>query len=668
MDNEDTTKVFEVSEEEIEKLDDTDIFAEDFVPQKKSLKEKWNGLSKKKKVLIIAVGIIVLIAIVVGVLILTKKKEEKAPQKEEIVIVENQNYRYENGVLKFLDQDKKEIGEYKCNNKNEKKCYLAYFDVDEDVDNTKYIHDDESSVSFQTPIIDGKYVFVYDNPKETDIVVSLYNFKEDKIEDNYTIIKKGVDDYSFILKDNTGNFGLLYVKDGIKKQIDFKYDYLGYYDGYKNSKKYIALKDNRYFVIDDSGKDLSIGLSDPIVGFNDKYIKTKSGERYTIYDYQGNKITNSMYDYVTFADNYIVVVSNKMLYVLDDKGTKLNMDGYKLFNDYYNRTYFYDKDNKFVEIKSSFEVTSSSNTINIVVYDEDEKTDYSINAIEALVNASIENISYINGKLYFYSDKEKDSLIGTYTCKNKNAITSKESTLDNCFLAKVGSNYTPIINGRYVFINDTLSKTNPAIVLYDLQQNKELANYLKIDTGINSENRLYDADSSTIIALSSRSNKYGMITIGRSNVTKPLEFEFESVRRWASNQVLVKKSNGTYSIYNYNGEPITGEFGYEITHFDSAKRLVEVKNNKKIKLFNIEGDAISDKWYEVISTDSDDYILGFNKQKMDIMNYDGTKYCDKCLDIDLFTNDYNKGYKIEDDKVIIYNGESIVEEILFEGE
>ena len=53
---------------------------------------------------------------------------------------------------------------------------------------------------------------------------------------------------------------------------------------------------------------------------------------------------------------------------------------------------------------------------------------------------------------------------------------------------------------------------------------------------------------------------------------------------------------------------------------------------------------------------------------MDIMNYDGTKYCDKCLDIDLFTNDYNKGYKIEDDKVIIYNGESIVEEILFEGE
>ena len=682
MDNEDTTKIFEVSEEgntemldveEIEeKAEEPDIFSEEYKETKKSLKDKWNNLSKKKKIIIIVAAIIVLIGIVVGVLLLTGKEEKPKVKEEEIVIVENQNYRYENGVLKFLDKDKKEIGEYKCKNKNENKCYLAYFDVDDSVDNTKYVHEDKSAVEFQTPIVDDKYVFVYDNPKETDITITLYNFKDNKSEDYYTVIKKGSDDYSFILKDSNSKFGLLYLKDGVNKKIDFKYDYLGYYDGYKNDKRYIAIKDYKYYVIDDSEKELSKPLSDQIAGFNNKYIKTNSNGKYNAYDYEGNKITTNSYDFITFVDEYIVAISNNLMYIMDSKGTNLNVDGYKLYNNLYNRTYFYDDDNKFIEIKNSFEVTKVGNNINIVIYDEDEEKKYTINALEALVNSNIEYISYIEGKLYFYSDSDKSTLIGNYTCKNKNTISSKDSTLDNCFLAKTGSNYTPIINGRYVFINDTLDKNNQAIALYDLQQGKVLANYLKLDTGIDSEERFYSTEKAIIIAQSSNADhygKYGMIAIGKNEVTKPLEFTFDSIRRWSSSAMLAKKSNGTYAMFNNNGEPLTSEFGYEIIFYDPVKKIVEVKNNKKkVKLFNTEGISITDKWYEEISLDSTDFILGFANKKMDILNYDGSKYCDKCLNIDLFTDDYSKGYNIDDEKVTTYNGKTVVEEIYFNGE
>jgi hypothetical protein len=80
------------------------------------------------------------------------------------------------------------------------------------------------------------------------------------------------------------------------------------------------------------------------------------------------------------------------------------------------------------------------------------------------------NLKLINGKLYFYSDEDKENLIGKYTCKNKNDVTSKTTELTSCFVAKESkivnetSGYIPIFNNSYAFISD-----NNNVILYDLK-------------------------------------------------------------------------------------------------------------------------------------------------------------------------------------------------------
>ena len=39
-------------------------------------------------------------------------------------------------------------------------------------------NENEQNVSFQTPIVSNKYVFVYDNKEKQDEVITLYDFKE----------------------------------------------------------------------------------------------------------------------------------------------------------------------------------------------------------------------------------------------------------------------------------------------------------------------------------------------------------------------------------------------------------------------------------------------------------------------------------------------------------
>ena len=64
----------------------------------------------------------------------------------------------------------------------------------------------------------------------------------------------------------------------------------------------------------------------------------------------------------------------------------------------------------------------------------------------------------MDGVLYIYKDEEKTDMLGSYSCINKNTVTSETSNYSNCFIASndklVNSNeqdgYIPIINNNYV--------------------------------------------------------------------------------------------------------------------------------------------------------------------------------------------------------------------------
>ena len=113
--------------------------------EKKIKKEsKWKNLSKKKKIIII-VTIIVLLVAIIGVLlyffVFKKDSDNNDNNKEPLVIVENDNYRYEDGTLIFIDENKNELGKYECTNKNENLCYVAYYSNEDEFDVPKNVYE-----------------------------------------------------------------------------------------------------------------------------------------------------------------------------------------------------------------------------------------------------------------------------------------------------------------------------------------------------------------------------------------------------------------------------------------------------------------------------------------------------------------------------------------------
>ena len=672
MNDEETTKVYnfendleESKEDIVEETSNEEIKEEPKKKkkEKKSLKEKWNSLSKKKKIIIIIAISLFLVLLTVGIILIVKHNN-KPSKKIEKVVVENQNYRYENGVLYFYNKSKKVIGNYKCKNKNEKKCYVAYYSLDEDVDNTKYIYEDEKPVLFQTPIINEKYAFIYDNASKKEEVITLYNFKDKKKEEIFTDLKKAYNDYVYIVKNDEGKYGAISLKDDYSVLVKHEYEYLGNYDA-SSEEVFIAKENEKYFLINKEGEQISTPINNRICGYNGNYIKSKNDSSYVVYDYKGNVLIDSI-SFASFLDKYIFVVRDNMIYVYDNNRNKLNYDGIAIYNDNYIRKYIYDKKKKLIEITNSYEVELDENNINIKVYKDKEEIVTTINALEGAVNSKLAYISYVGGKLLFYSDSEKQNLIGTYNCKNKNNITSEDSKLTNCNIATEKDKNVPIINSRYTFINDTLDSSNPSIYLYDLKESKGLGNYLAVETNIKDNTMFYTTSDLNIIALSAKKNKYGIIKIGNDSVKKIVEFENNKITV-NEDYYFVNKSSGTYSVYDNNGKSLTSEFANEITDYDQTRDLVMTTSNNKFKLFKSSGKEITSKFYEHIDLYKD-YIVAIDSMKLDVIDYEGKSYCTKCKDVKIYNSDYQTAYNIDNEKLIIYNNDTALEPIMFKEE
>ena len=80
------------------------------MPKSKKEKKpsKWSKLDKKKKIIII-VSIVIVLLVIVGVILyflVFKKNNTVDKPKDPVVVIEKDNYRYEDGKLIFIDKDK----------------------------------------------------------------------------------------------------------------------------------------------------------------------------------------------------------------------------------------------------------------------------------------------------------------------------------------------------------------------------------------------------------------------------------------------------------------------------------------------------------------------------------------------------------------------------------
>ncbi len=646
---EDEVKIVPVTEESLKKEekkkvleddDDDEITEDDGLLGK--LIVKWKALSKKKKRLIIAgtiIGLIVLIALIIFlILVLTGDKEEKpAPKqeevKEEVIPVIVDNYYYKEGKLYFLKEDNSELGSYECTNKDDKLCYVDVNLVSDNFDVARLESNDGSAKNQRLPIYEDNYVFVFDNKEEKGTEVILYSIKEEKEIARYLDVKAFSDNY-VIVKDKDEKYGLIQIQNGVNEIIKPQYKYLGMIDGEANL---IAKNDKGYYVINKKNKVLSskFDSSFKVKYYNSHYVVIEKNDEYSVYDYKANLIDGG-YDFATVVDKYIALVSNNTLYVKDSEKTKYTEVGVKLSTKNYVKTYVYDENDQLVETKRSFEFNIKDNEIEIVVYPSSGKdpkhTQLNIN--EALVNKKYEYVNYFNEKLYFYSDVEKEKLIGTYSCANPNLVKSSEDEYSTCFVAKDTiledndmvsasdlnrKSRTPIINNRYVFIND--GTTN--ISLYNLAEKTTEVNYLKVNTYIpNNDYKITHYSGTLDVVVQTKSGKYGVIVFNEENVNSKHSFKYTSLEKLGNYYVGLDSSN--YWRILYNGSESAG-FSNKVRGYNKNKEYFKVVENGKYYIYNDNAEKVVDTEYTYVELYDTYYAAVNGSNEVNLYDYDGNK-------------------------------------------
>ena len=638
--------------EQLEEKKDTKDKKKDKKP-KKSFKEKWKSLSKKKKILII-VGIILVFLLIIGIILfLVLRNDEKVEKPEEPeVIVEKDNYIYQNGTLVFLNSEEEEIGTYECNNKEEDLCYVPTYSDEDTFDGEKNVYEDESLVERQSKIYQDNYVFVFDNEDSEAQDLILYNIEAGEIEGNYTLVKGFSDSDFVIVRDEKNRYGALEISsDGINEVFAFSYDYLGRMD---SSANIVARTNDRYYIYSVEGKNLSQGLRYEVKSYNDKYIVVDNNGYY-VYDYDGNLIYDDAYDYIELLDDYAVLIDNNLLYIRDYQNNKYNEVGIELDNTYYNPLHVYNEEKVFIETRRAYEISFNENMLDVTYTEDNREKTKSIDLQDGIMSANYSYIGYFDGVLYFYSDEEETDILGTYQCSNANSTDLTNCTIaTDSFYSKneveedrsssVG--WIPIYNNRYVFILDTIDLNNSTIVLYDLEAKKALARYASVDTGAytgKKEVTFVDTDATYVMAENKSNGEYGLIRIS-DNVSGTIGFKYSSIEKFGD-YYQVGTSTNTYQLFSNVGTEITKAYGYPIVDYVST--YVKVLDDDVYYVYDFQGNQLrkDDGGYRYVDLQNNYYVVIDSGNKLNIHKYNDPEFT-LSETIDIGTNDYTNAYTV----------------------
>lgn len=586
------------------------------------LKNLWKSFSKKKKIIILVITTLLVILAVLLVLVLLKDDKD-VKEKIPNVVIEQDNYRYQNGTLVFLDEQKNEIGKYKCENKDEKKCYVAYLSNEDEFTGDLYLDEAGNKKVLRSRIINNDYVFIVDNKKQDDQTALLYSIKTSSKFDKYKLVKQNnINKTVAVVKDESGKYGILDLSSqNPSNLVNFNYGYIGLIENEAASKYIVVNKNDKFYVADYTENILSSGFTSNIAEYNDNFIVTKlSDGKYEIYDYEGNKLQTSSAIFIKLYNEYYAFLQDNGITVFDKEGVKYNENPIGLSTTNYNRTYVFDANDQIISNDVAFEITQSDESISIT---RGKTIDY-LSIKEAKANQEHAFMSYYNGILYFYQDPAKTTLIGKYTCKNRNTsgafdnctIASSSSLSNNDLSKNTPSGKLALINNRYVFIKDTLS--TGGIYLYDLSQSKRLGPYIEVDSDtLVDENESVKTTDGAYIIVKNNKNLNGLLKITSSSVDTIIPIENSSIER-AKDYFLVKKSSGTYALYNNGGTKITGDFGGKIQNYNSE--YVTISQSNKYQIFKYDTSKVDDNTYDYIKLEKD-YYIAFRNNNLEIHTY-----------------------------------------------
>ncbi len=620
--------------------------------QKESLKQKiqkkWASLSKKEKTLWICGGIFLLVLIILLIVFLVmvfspKQNEPVLPD----VILEMDNYRYENGTLVFLD-DEEELGRYECQNKEENLCKTKEILYDEKIDTVRRVDEDGKPVSIHSKIYYDRFVFLQDSKEEKSVETILYDIKENKIVDTIfdVLAYSNYDDY-FVVKNKEGNYSLKKIEEEeIKTILDYSsgYEEIHVLSSGDTPTRISVKKDSSSYVTDMENHVLSKALNSLPVGATEKYLKTKdASDHYHIYDYNGKEILKEkQLSYVDLLNDLILAVIENQIMFFDYEENIMSMDKFEVKNTNYNPVETV-KNGKIVKKSLSFETSITGHIVNIDIYNNEEKENHTFDLYDGKLSKNLAMINYFNGTIYFYSDEEKTNPVGSYNCTNKNQVDETTTALNVCKPAmdsvlreKTGNlkersdfagGVIPMFLKQFVFIQD-----GDAIKLMNiLPSGSEIASYEEVDTSsYTGANDITLSQNSSVqyIAKSKSSGKFGVAKIESGDVKPIIPFNKESIVILGENYVV--KENGSYSLYNKSGQKISDDRAGRIVdyHDDYVKTL----SDDTYFVYPMKGDIIDQNGYQYIELYDEYYAVvspagsqDLNKYRLHVYRYDDEK-------------------------------------------
>ncbi len=624
--NTEEKEVIEITDEILEK-------EEKEVPKKIKKKFSFKNLSKKQKIIILmSVTLVLIIGIVLIIyFVLLNDKDEEVVQKEEPVVLEMNNYRYEDGTLIFLDASDNEIGTYECNLKDENKCMISSYTQDSTLTNVKYVNEEKELLEFDMPIFNERYVFVTD-----DEVINLYDIKNNEVIDTYKLVKR-YNGNNVIVLNSEDMYGVLNL-DGeeVTTTVEFKYDSLAYLEGTESISYSV---DDKYGIINKDGTVAVSNISKEIVSYNNSNIlAVGSNSNYTLVDKDNNKLLDDSYDFIKVTNEFIYLIEDNKLYIRDNNMNKLNEEVIELTPvDDYNEYVIYDENFSKKGEENSFEITLTEEKVLSVKYAD--KT-YSVNTYEGVLNNKYEYVNYLNGYIYIYDDAEKESLSGSYKCENANNVKSDSTVFDNCFVALESdlngegdpSGFVPIYSEKYIFVMDKKSGvTKDNIYLIDYKETdeskKEKANYAKVDVNFNGEaGKITKAASASnlLIMAENTSGNLGMIKMDGTTVSSYIRFLYTSIKEY-NDTYIVKETDGSYHIMYHQDNFVTDEDASITNEIISyGTNYIKTKDSSgKFVLYSFSGKVISKQLDEIIAKDN--LFLGVSGNEIEVYRYtDGT--------------------------------------------
>ena len=626
--------------------------------EKRKFKEVWASWSKRKKVLVILIPILVLVLIAVALILffVLRDNEEPEPTPEEPeVIVEMDNYIYQDGTLIFLNSNGDEIGTYECINKSEELCFVPNYS-EEDFDGEKNVYENEALVERPSKIYQDEYVFVFDNESVEDEEIILYNIEEQEEVDTYSLLKGYSNSDVVILRDTNNRFGVLeFSQDGVNEILGFSYDFIGRLN---SEARFVVQTNDRYYIYNLEGENVSNGLRYEIRSYNDSHIVVDNNGYY-VYDYNGNLIFDDAYDYIELLDAYAVLIDRGSLYIRDYQNNKYNEEGIDLSSTYYNPLNIYSEDRIYTGTRRAYEVVINDGVMDVTYTRDNRERTTSIDLQDGVMSAKYNYISYFDGVLYFYQDEEKTDILGTYECSNANGTDLKNCTIatdsfysDNALEENKSDSvgWIPIYNDRFVFILDTIDLNNPTIILYDLETDKDLARYSSVDSGAytgKKEITFVDTDATYIMAQVKSDGDYGLIRIS-DNVAGTIGFDYDSIEKFGE-YYQVGSSTGTYKLYrNVGGDAVTAEYGYPIVNY--LGNYVVVEDNGAYYVYDFDGNKQGrgdDAAYHYVDLQNNYFVVIDSSNKLDIRKYSDPEFA-LSETIDVGTSNYEGAYTISE--------------------